>query len=386
MSNIVKHRRAKAVRTFFAAAVCLSFSGLVMAQPKIEISATAERDPHPIAYSFEGEYTPVTEPGPYFYYFFYTGTVSASASVSTDVKIQRLAIPLREWEVYYDTLVSQIETFYEASMGGATVNDQPYYTPQGEQVLTTRVDNDGNLLPGGASANAAGAAQTNAAASRGLQFDTPSFQYQAARAAAEWTFYYDQVILWEYYCARNLLKQDIYALDNASSGEEGEGEQEGVGQPEQPGGSQGAAGSSSDEDNVRKVFNPTSDYMAQLTDDAQEMAMDERAHYQQLVDDQEKLVFDTYMNMLKEIDTREVNQQNYEFWLDNKRREIYEFAEEWRKVKDGEIMFLDDSLYLVTNEPLASGPLEATNIVVQERLTPQDLISDEGSLIKREVE
>ena len=67
-------------------------------------------------------------------------------------------------------------------------------------------------------------------------------------------------------------------------------------------------------------------------------------------------------------------------WLDTKRKELSEFADSWQKVDKGDSFMIDNTLYLVTKEPSDAIPLNGVNVIKSERLTPQDLLNEDGSM------
>jgi hypothetical protein len=86
--------------------------------------------------------------------------------------------------------------------------------------------------------------------------------------------------------------------------------------------------------------------------------------------------------MINEIEQRDVNREKYAQWLAERQTQVFEFAENWRKLREGESVIIDDTLFLITAEKLESPPLDAINLSRTDRLTPQDLINEDGTIKK----
>jgi len=274
------------------------------------------------------------------------------------------------------------------------------------------------------------------------------------RAAAEWTFYYDQLVLWQYYCARNLLNNEetglletnlptptpapgltsaqptplpaepVSSIDIASTIRPGETGKEpikvlqyqtnpevggvsgasygggrsfmsrdiirgpgqfgrqsrSVGGSYRASGARGRAGAGGPEAAVRVVFNPEEDY------NNPDRNLAYRKEFLKAVENKEQNIYKLFMDMITRIDQREINQERYQDWENNKRQELINFAESWRKVEEGDTFMVKDNLYLVTQEPLDSVPINGVNIVRGERLTPQDILEEDGSLKQPKVD
>jgi hypothetical protein len=233
------------------------------------------------------------------------------------------------------------------------------------------------------------------------------------RAAAEWTFYYDQLVLWQYYCARILLHdQEESLLEEGAGGDDAAGQvEEGAGGPpagsvaatiasrersrspnagvgtsfidEQSGGfyaKKAAAGAKpGDAMEVREQFDAEADY----ADPERVMA-----HHRKFIDAatlNEESLYANFIDMITRIDQRELGQEKYTQWLEAKQKDIFSFADSWRQVEEGETLMVDDSLFLVTREPLESVPIDSINVLKNEQLTPQDLLNPDGTVKKAEI-
>ncbi len=222
-----------------------------------------------------------------------------------------------------------------------------------------------------------------------------------AEAAAEWTFYYDQLVLWQYYCARHLIGEETDDLVEDLSQGGAEFSQDLVSQIDQlrPGGTltgvdynidallgqgtgrpgQPQPGLGGLESTVREIFDPQLDH----EDSSRSLQYHEK--FVEAAQQREAELVDNFMAMIDEIDRRDTNQQVFDQWMDNKRREVYTFAEAWRRAESGRAVVIDDSLFLITDEPLGEIPIPAINVIKSEQLTPQDIINDDGTIRQPQV-
>jgi hypothetical protein len=49
-------------------------------------------------------------------------------------------------------------------------------------------------------------------------------------------------------------------------------------------------------------------------------------------------------------------------------------------LKEGDSLIIDNTLFMITEEPMESPPSDAINVVRSQRLTPQDLLNADGSV------
>ena len=311
-----------------------------------------------------------------------------------------------------------------------------------------------------------------------------------AQAAAEWTFYYDQLVLWQYYCARQILDKEGELLEPTgevppangapapqmpgmtgaagrrggrnSRGDQagaqgmmgmmqqqqgliggqmgGYGNQQGALNPEislldmassiQPGeagkatieaikrrqrlgqtgtglnsnmfgmngqGMMGPMGDmygggmmnqqmttgangATDGPGLRQPFNPIADYMTADPNQAYLLK------FQAAAEERENELYKNFQQMISDIDEREVNQEKYQKWLDGKRTELHNFANDWRKADEGDVFTVDGTLFVVTKDPAENLPLNSVNVLKGERVTPQDILNEDGSVKKPKVE
>ena len=427
--------------------VCLWSVGLPMAwaqaiKANVEFSNISQKDPHPTTYSWDGEITPVTDPGPYFYYFFYLGTVNPDARVPEDTEIKRIPIPTNEWVANRKFLISKLTLFYQISGN---------MEPTALKDLQSLQQAPEGAAPGGEGSPSAATPTPTPTPTpsptparpgippRGMYGQGGGQAQQAfdPKAAAEWTFYYDQLVLWEYYCSRNLLNKEDTELLEPELSEESETPQtqqqmlleqaagvsategdtvadlaknypagkanvSGTGGPGGPGGqgstggqrgygaqprmtpapvrqraaaAVGAAGKGiAEQAAVREMFDAVMDY--QEPDEVTKT-------YDKFIGaakKEDQLVYEGFMDMLGRIDDRDINQQQYNQWLETRRKEIAGFADTWRQLKEGDVLMVEDTLFLVTKEPMESAPIDTVNVVQGKRLTPQDMLNPDGTV------
>ena len=125
---------------------------------------------------------------------------------------------------------------------------------------------------------------------------------------------------------------------------------------------------------VREIFDPNDDH---------ENPDHNRRYHQKYIaasKDKEEDVYTAFMDMINEIDARTLNQAQYEEWLKNKRQEVLDFAENWRQAEEGDTLLINDTLFIITEEPLEAVPIDAVNVIRGEQITPQDLLNDDGSI------
>jgi hypothetical protein len=214
------------------------------------------------------------------------------------------------------------------------------------------------------------------------------------KAAAEWTFYYNQLVLWEYYCSRMILNDSTDALPEkigqeslAASGAQagpggtasgagtGAGTGTGTGMGAAPArGGAGLAASGTQQQTVREVFKPFSEY---ANPDYNQQC---RQQYVDASDKGEQEIYREFIVMLNAIDTRAENRRQYDQWVAGRQQQVVDYAENWRKLRDGETVVVGKSVFLVTPEKTDSTPLNTINLARTERLTPQDLINPDGTV------
>jgi hypothetical protein len=80
---------------------------------------------------------------------------------------------------------------------------------------------------------------------------------------------------------------------------------------------------------------------------------------------------------------RLVNRANlreaYSVWLNGEKELVLEFARQWLRKMRGEEVTIDGNFYLISSEPLPRVPRDAVNIVTN-KLTPYDIVNDDGTL------
>lgn len=320
----------------------------------------AAGDPHPTIYTWEGENRPIKDPVQY-YTFYYTGEVAPDGTVPLGTTIDRVAVPNTEWEQNRKAIVTQLAAYYSAQQG-IEVPDQPTVTlDENFEYVETGVAQDPNTA--------------------GLD----------PRAAAEWTFYIDQFVLWQFYCRRVLMnerdaeransteeelqryldRQALSALGPDINVDEVLEEAQRIREEEEE---DPNAPPQEEIELLGAEFDPDAIYA-----DPQTMGK-YRDEFVRMAEAREKLATTIFSDMLAAIDARKDELDRYEDWLESKQRELLDFARAWAKVQSGERVSFEDTFYLITKEPLESVPRDSRNVVRREVLTPQDLISRDGQL------
>lgn len=160
-------------------------------------------------------------------------------------------------------------------------------------------------------------------------------QDQDPRAVAVWTYWWEQLKLWETYTEDELfrvdLAADIQTIDFTT--------QDGV------------------KLSVENIYNTLVTQSEQINEE----------QHRENVQFLERLV------------VRENLRTAYEDWVRDKERSLLEFAQSWSKRMKGEILSVEGNIYLISSEPLEKIPRDAINIVTR-KLTPYDLLNSDGSL------
>lgn len=370
-----------------AALICPA--GLMAQAPKalVDVAGSPQaKDPHPTTYIWDGEIESIKEPQAIQYYtYFYTGIVNPNATVPLGESIQRIAVSLTDWETQKEAIITRLASFYDQSNAGggaAAAKKQVVFDENFNYVETGGEEKK----PGG--------------------FDP--------RAAAEWTFYYDQFVLWQFYCRRVLLNDreaveasssrgdlqmasDLQALQgiegvdvNAVLSAAQEIRAQESGDIQQPPGKGGAApkakapargGSSAPKQEkleltVATEFDPEADY----ADPRGNLVF--REEFVMLAAEKEKKSVRVFSEMLTRVDERAGEMQRYNEWLAERHSDLVEFTEAWGNVKSGETVYMEDTFYLLTKAPVDQTPRDALNIVVRDAITPQDILDSSGNLKK----
>lgn len=396
--------------------ISLGLGGSVYAlQPPADVSTAAPNlpDPHPTRYSWGGEVETITEPGPYYYVFYYTGTVQPDARVESGVDVGRVPIRMEDWPRNRQWLIAKLMHFYQLANGlEPTAQRDLERLAQAEGVLLE--EDTGPEVPQEID-------QLIGETLTGDELGPPPEEIEAqpapgpgpgeggfdARAAAEWTFYLDQLVLWQYYCGRELLNDNSDLLVELTLGDNPSEEVMGIRQDLLRGGGvpraevldlpprfydtddaievprveEGGDEFGVEEEEavqVRQEFDPASIFLDAST------VYDQREVFIDAAQALEENLYQSFIEMLNNIEQRQVNQERYEEWLAEKREQVAEFAETWRKLREGDTLLIDGTLFLVTSEPLDTPPLDAVNVIKQQRLTPQDLLNEDGT-VKRAI-
>jgi hypothetical protein len=339
----------------------MGLSATVGAQTRatIKIEGEAPRI-YPVTYEWEGDIEPVVDPGANFYTFFYTGTVLEDGTVPQDSEIKRVTISNLEWEQDRGAIVAAIQTFIES--GEVTA-------PREQRSLVNQnVELDGNF----------NYVDTSAPAPR-RQAAGPS----DPRAQAEWTFFYDQVVLWQYYCHRVVLNER--SVDRPSrSGTARErqeyidalsaydGDLQGLNRGELLG--QLLEGQELGDFVAAQYFDAKRD----AEDFSQIEAL--RDDFVRRADEREARARRIFDEMVEAIEARQTDRDLYDDWKRGKSDQLGNFVTAWTEVQEGRLLNFGQTYYLLTEDPVEAVPADARSVPVRKVLTPQDLINEDGQL------
>lgn len=345
-------------------------------QTEVEFGGSGDA-PHPVRFTWDGETEPVYDPVTR-YTFFYTGTVLGDATVPLGTEIRRIAVPILEWQANKAHLINQYQAFYD---GVEPVSAEP----EGFRInRNVELDANFNYVDTTPRAPARGGG--------GAIDDT--------EAAAEWAFFYDQFVLWQYYNRRIILNEPdaVYANETAERLALSE-EQRALRQYRATGQLEGL-----DEDEVLRelALRRGIDYEAYLAEEMgfatgqpRPVATEFDAHRdyastetlnqfrEEFIQDAEALerqARTVYLSILNEVEEREADQMRLADWRSARRQNLYNFVEAWDQVQRGERIAIGDTFYLITDEPVADIPAETRNVLVRKKLTPQDILTEEGEL------
>lgn len=352
----------KNIRTItISAALALGFiiPGAARAQTNalVQIDASPElRDPHPATYIWEGTNEPIKEPVQYYTYF-YTGKVESDASVAVGQDIGRIAIPNDEWESNKAAIISFLTAYYTEAFKVA---------PKAGSTVT--FDEDYNYV-------------------EIEQEGPPEFN---PRSAAEWTFYYDQFVLWQYYCKRVVLNDKEATKPNSDRGSlqrtrdaqalqtfEGINVTEALQAVEELRSFDEAGGQPTAEEVGPKAVTQF-DAQADFADPSNNDIFYEE--FLSLATKREEESRTIYTDMLQRIDRRADENQRLKDWIEEKNNQLRDFARAWGDVRSGDSLYLGDTFVLITRKPLDAVPYGMINQVVRDVITPQDLLTKEGRL------
>jgi hypothetical protein len=150
----------------------------------------------------------------------------------------------------------------------------------------------------------------------------------------------------------------------------------GFGPPGFNAGGGGAAPLDPNQVTAREQFSPVQDY------NNPDRNLQYRAKFVESSESLERSLYGLFIGMLNEIDRRTIDRQRYDDWLVQKREDVIKFAEDWRNVESGKTMMIENTLFMVTPQPLPVTPNSAINIVEKSRVTPQDLLDPDGTVKK----
>jgi hypothetical protein len=338
-----------------------AWTGVASAQSRATLKIEGEAGKiYPVTYQWEGDIEPVTDPGANFYTFYYTGTVLEDGTVPEDSEIRRVTISNLEWEQNRAGMIAAIQAFIES--GKVT-------EPREQRSLINRnVELDANFNYVDTSA-AEAPRQSNSSVD--------------PRAQAEWTFFYDQVVLWQYYCQRIILNERASERPSRSrSARERqeyidaltayEGDLTGINVNELLG--ELIEGEQLGDFVAAQYFDAVRDYQdfSQIT-----ALRDDFVRRADLREARARRIFD---EMIEAIDARELDRERYDDWKVEKNDRLGSFVTAWTEVQEGRLLNFDQTYYLLTEEPVEAVPADARSVPVRKVLTPQDLINEDGQL------
>src|SRR5262245_22303458 len=123
MVELFMKPKARLERGFLVLAILSGLGSVSRAQlnsnlnADLEYSLFSQRDPHPVTYKWAGEIKPVSEPGPFYYVAYYIGTVEGDARILKENKVQRLMVPMSEWQANKKWLIAKLTLFYQVTRG-----------------------------------------------------------------------------------------------------------------------------------------------------------------------------------------------------------------------------------------------------------------------------
>jgi hypothetical protein len=168
-----------------------------------------------------------------------------------------------------------------------------------------------------------------------LQTEGVIQQQQDPHAVAAWTYWWNQLKLWQRYTKDDLfhepLQQTIESTDFTN------------------------------QDTVKQSVDSTRNTLV-----TQSEQINDQQHQQNL-------------QFLERLMRRETQRTQYADWVQSREALLLEFADRWVKRMKGEILNIDGNTYLISSQPLQKIPRDTINIVTR-KLTPYDLLNSDGSL------
>jgi hypothetical protein len=339
----------------------LSFAAVAGAQTRASVKIEGEAPRiYPATYEWDGDIEPVIDPGANFYTFYYTGTVLEDGTVPEDSEIKRVTVSNLEWEQNRATIITAIQTFIES--GEVTA-------PREQRSLVNRnVQLDGNFEYVDTTPQQAAPARTSSM--------DPKIQ-------AEWTFFYDQVVLWQYYCHRVVLNEQSGERPSSSQSARErqeyvdalrayDGDLEGINPNEVLG--QLMEGQQLDDFVAASYFDAKRD----AEDFSQIEAL--RDEFVRRADEREARARRIFDEMVEAVEARQSDRELYDEWKQERNDRLGDFVTAWTEVQEGRLLNFGQTYYLLTEEPVEAVPAGARSVPVRKVLTPQDLIDEDGQL------
>lgn len=373
----------------------------------------------PILREFVSKQPPIREVGPFYYRFYYTGTINSNGTVDYDPEnpIRRIWFTQSDWLRAERYIVYKLMYYYSVTFNLPI----PAQIDVRSDVLAEASGDSRQVgvVPGGGGGGFAGVppAQQQMAQQIAGQVGQSEFvqQYAAGgnqldiRSAAEWTFYYDQLVLWQHYCAYTLLHDFQAELVDEVQSLDPDGQldwlerwdeeappsfterPEGINidvmliTPEEDLPALDETTDPQDEDDLPD-FNAVRDYSLQqvywaMTDPRiPPPNFRYRDVFIRAARENEAVFVNAYESMIERLKTREEKRERYDEWVQERRDEVRDFAQTWRSIEEGESILLDETLFLITDEPLQDQPPGSINLLRSENVTPQDLLNPDGSI------
>lgn len=85
------------------------------------------------------------------------------------------------------------------------------------------------------------------------------------------------------------------------------------------------------------------------------------------------------LTFIADLENREGNRVAFEDWLNSKKKDISIFADDYIERQGGSEVTIDDTVFLISDKPLESVPIDTVNIVT-DKITPYDIFKEDGTL------
>lgn len=195
------------------------------------------------------------------------------------------------------------------------------------------------------------------------------------QAMGEWYYYYQQVLAWERYVRQEVLMLSDTELENRYDLDTAMTQQDLYLAPQGPNMPPPLIHFDNEQDPIVEFISAVLPSRIGSALDHMHRVMEDKAQEKAKEDSDRSREFVARLNARKERRFR------YREWLSDRTTEIRKLAADYRKRLAGEQFEIDGVVFLVTDKPVEHIPLGAVNIVT-ERLTPYDLLDEQGRLKK----